>query len=103
MAFTAAQQKHFSLLNCMDGFSNFLYRCAADTHATIDTAGYFSSTAATTELVNFVRVGDIIDVIVFTDATFTVVSTYGRHIVLTNDGITINVSDVTVGTVTNTD
>lgn len=71
-----------------------------DTHATVDTAGYFTGDA-----VNMLRVGDIIDVVVWATAIGTggTISTYGRHIVLSNDGTTVNVSDVTAGVVTNTD
>lgn len=71
----------------------------ADAHATVDSAGYFTTAA----LLGVMRVGDLIDVIVWTSTAFTAVSTYGRHIVLSNDGAAIDVSDVTVGTVTDTD
>jgi hypothetical protein len=90
--------KHLSLENTVDGLNKWVYKSAGDTHATVDTAGYFSGDA-----VQMLRVGDLIDVVVFTDGTFGTVSTYGRHIVLSNNGTTVNVSDVTAGTVTNTD
>ena len=81
-----------------NGFSQFRYD-TMDTHATVDTAAYF-----TDEAVNMLEVGDIIDVVVWATAIRTgTVSTYGRHIVLSNDGTTVDVGDVTVGTVTDTD
>lgn len=90
--------KQLSCISSLNGAQFFHYKSPGDAHATIDTAGYFSGDA-----VSFLRVGDLIDVVVFTDATFATVSTYGRHIVLSNNGVTVNVSDVTVGVVTNTD
>lgn len=71
----------------------------ADAHATVDSANYFDTVAN----LNTMRIGDIIDVIVWSSTAFTAVSTYGRHIVNANDGTHIDVSDVTVGTVTDTD
>lgn len=70
-----------------------------DTHATVDTSGYFNGVAS------LLRVGDIIDVVVWATAIGTgTVSTYGRHVVLSISAAgVVNVSDVTVGTVTNTD
>lgn len=69
-----------------------------DTHATVDTTGYFNAAAA------ILAPGDIIEVVVFTTTLFTgAVSTYGPHIVLSNDGTVVDVSNVTVGVVTDTD
>lgn len=70
-----------------------------DAHASVDTAGYFNSAY----LFGAMRVGDIIDVVVWSSTAYTAVSTYGRHIVNANDGSSIDVSDVTAGTVTDTD
>jgi len=74
----------------------------ADTHATVDTAGYFNEDGSP------LRQNDIIDVVVVTniDASNEAVSTYGRHIVnsvVRGNPDVIDVSDVTVGTVTDTD
>lgn len=70
-----------------------------DVHATVDTAGYFN------ELSDVLTVGDIIDVVVVTnrDASTEAVATYGAHIVLSNASGVVDVSNVTVGVVTDTD
>jgi hypothetical protein len=70
-----------------------------DAHATVDTSGYFNSAAA------LLREGDIIDVVVWATAIGAggTVSTYGRHIVLTIASGVVDVSNVTVGTMTDTD
>ena len=70
-----------------------------DTHATVDTSGYFNGVAS------LLRAGDIIDVVVWATAIGTgTVSTYGRHVVLSISALgVVNTSDVTVGVVTNTD
>jgi hypothetical protein len=94
----AFDPKQLACLNSMNGFSHFVYKSAGDAHAAIDTSGYFSG-----DCVNFMRVGDIVEVLVFTDNTFATLSTYGRHVVISNNGTAVNVSDVTAGTVTNTD
>ena len=66
-----------------------------DTHATVDTSGYFNS--ATTLL----KVGDVILVVVTSGGN---VSTAGWHVVMSNSAAgVVNVSDVTALTVTNTD
>ena len=70
-----------------------------DAHASVDTAGYFTDN----DLLGVMRVGDIIDVVVFSSTAYTTISTYGRHIVNANSGTAIDVSDVTAGTVTDTD
>lgn len=70
-----------------------------DAHATVDTAGYFNAAA------DVLKVGDLIDVVVVTNigASNEAVATYGRHIVNSNASGVVDVSDVTVGTVTDTD
>lgn len=70
-----------------------------DPHATVDTVDYFL------EAIKLLKVTDIIDVVVVTNigASNEAVATYGKHIVLENDGTIIDVSDVTVGVVTDTD
>lgn len=78
----------------------------ADTHATVDTLGYFNGGVAFGGVWDLLAVGDIIDVVVVTnlDASNEALSTYGRHVVVTRTAAgVVNVSDVTVGTVTNTD
>ena len=65
-----------------------------DVHATVDTSGYFNSAASV------LKVGDLILVVVTSSGA---VSTAGWHVVMTNTGSVVNVSDVTALTVTNTD
>jgi hypothetical protein len=73
-----------------------------DGAATIDTAGYFSSVEARQML----RPGDVIlrvSAATFVNGALATVGTYGMHIVMSNNGTTVNVSDATVNVVTNTD
>jgi hypothetical protein len=72
----------------------FTYR-TADTHATVDTAGYFNAVRTLLE------VGDIINVVVVNGAG--VLQTYGPHCVITKTATSVDVTNVTVGVVTNTD
>ncbi len=70
-----------------------------DAHAVVDTSGYFNTAS------DRLKIGDLIDVVVVTNLGLSneAVSTYGRHIVLSNAANVVDVSDVTVGTVTDTD
>ena len=70
-----------------------------DAHATVDTAAYFNNAST------LLQIGDTITVIVVTNlaASNEAVATYGEHIVLSNASGVVDVSDVTVGTVTDTD
>lgn len=84
------------LQNSANGYNYFRYD-TLETHATVDTAGYFNN--ADDDQV--FGVGDIIDVVVWVTALRTgTISTYGRHIVneVTGAGV-VDTSDVTVGTV----
>ena len=72
----------------------FSYR-TQDAHATIDTAGYFN------EVRQLLEVGDIIDAVVVNASG--VVQTFGQHIVMTRTATSVDVANVTAGTVTNTD
>ncbi len=95
MAFSSSE---LVLMSQGNGFAQYRYD-TMDTHATVDTAAYFTG-----EAVNMLNVGDIIDVVVWSTAVRTgTISTYGRHIVNANNGTTVDVSDVTAGTVTDTD
>jgi len=95
MAYSAP---NLSSLSDGNGFTKWRYD-TLDTHATVDTTAYFTGDA-----VNMLKVGDIIDVVVWATAVRTgTISTYGPHIVLSNDGTTVDVSNVTVGVVTDTD
>lgn len=97
MAFISAD---LTLMSQANGYATYRYD-TLDAHATVDTAGYFNNVDDTVIL----RVGDLIDVVVWATATRTgTVSTYGRHIVneVTAAGV-VDVSNVTVGVVTDTD
>lgn len=70
-----------------------------DTHATVDTAGYFN------DLSNSLTIGDVITVVVVTNlgASNEAVATYGTHIVLSNAANVVDISNVTVNVVTDSD
>lgn len=70
-----------------------------DAHADVDTSGYFDTIA------NMLSVGDIIEVVVWSTAIGTggTISTYGRHVVNSISSGVVDTSNVTVGTVTDTD
>ena len=72
----------------------FTYR-TQDTHATVDTAGYFNPVRSLLEI------GDIIHVVVVNSSG--VLQTYGPHCVITKTASAVDVTNVTVGVVTNTD
>lgn len=76
-----------------------------DTHATVDGAGYFNSATAYGGVYHQLEIGDIIDVVVWSTAIGTggTLSTYGRHIVKDKASGTVDVTNVTVGTVTDSD
>jgi hypothetical protein len=92
----AFESKNLAVLAYANGFTLWHYQ-TADAAAGVDSAGYFNGAA------QMLRVGDIIERTTFDDGTFAAVSTYGRHIVLSNNGTTVDVSDTTAGTVTDTD
>jgi hypothetical protein len=71
-----------------------------DTHATVDTAGYFNGGVAFGGVYNLLNIGDIIHVTVFAAGD---ISTYGTHAVMDKASGTVDVSNVTVGTVTDSD
>lgn len=96
----AFDNKQLTLISSVNGFGLYRYD-TLDAHATVDSDGYFNNSDDTVIL----RVGDIIDVVVWATAVRTgTVSTYGRHVVLSvSDAGVVDVTDVTVGTVTDTD
>jgi hypothetical protein len=71
-----------------------------DTHATVDTAGYFNAGVAFQGVYNLLNIGDMIDVVVVSAGAL---STYGRHIVVNKASGQVDVTNVTVGTVTDSD
>lgn len=75
-----------------------------DTHATVDSSGYFNSATAYGGAYNLLELGDIIQVVVWGTAIGTgTISTYGTHIVNGKSAGTIDVTNVTAGTVTDSD
>ena len=78
-----------------------------DTHATVDSAQYFNGGSNTPYggAYNLLEIGDIIYVVVWATAIGAggTLSTYGTHIVKDKASGAIDVTDVTVGTVTDTD
>lgn len=66
-----------------------------DATADVDTSGYFNEVRALLEI------GDMIDVVVVNGSG--VLQTYGPHIVITKTATAVDVTNVTVGVVTNTD
>ena len=72
-----------------------------DASATVFASGYFTGTA-----VNMLRVGDLVIRLTLSALpiveTTTTVTTWGIHVVLTNDGTTVDLSDPLVGIVANT-
>lgn len=75
-----------------------------DAHATVDAAGYFNAGTAYGGVYNMLEKGDIIDVVVWATAIGSgTVSTYGTHLVKDKASGTVDVTNVTVGTVTDSD
>lgn len=66
-----------------------------DTHATVDTSGYFN------EVRDLLKIGDLIYVVVLTGGG--ALSTAGWHVVRIKTATSVDVTDVTALTVTNTD
>lgn len=96
----ALDKSNLALMSHGNGFARYRYD-TLDTHATVDTAGYFNNSDDELNL----AVGDIIDVVVWATAVRSgTISTYGPHIVneVTAAGV-VDVSNVTVGVVTDTD
>jgi hypothetical protein len=71
-----------------------------DAHATVDGAGYFNSSVAYGGAYNLLSVGDLIYVFVLSSGAL---STAGFHVVKDKASGTIDVTDVTVITVTDSD
>ena len=69
-----------------------------DTPATVDTSGYFNAAA------HMLDIGDVMLVVRVDDVdSIGSVSAVGWHVVLSNDGTTVDVSDATAIAVTDTD
>jgi hypothetical protein len=76
-----------------------------DAHTTVDGAGYFNSAVAYGGAYNQLEIGDIINVVVWATAIGTggTISTYGPHLVINKASGTVDVTNVTAGTVTDSD
>lgn len=70
-----------------------------DAHTVVDGAGYFNEVRA------LLNIGDIIHVVVVTnlDATNEGLSTYGPHCVIDKSATAVDTTNVTTGTVTDSD
>ena len=68
-----------------------------DTHATVDTADYFLSA------IGKLKVGDVIQVHVYTSAITGAISTVGFHFVNSNTGSAIDTTDTLALTATDSD
>ncbi len=97
----AFDKSNLTLLSNGNGFGLYRYD-TLDTHASVDTAGYFNNSDDDLNL----AVGDVVDVVVWGTAVRTgTISTYGRHIVnaVTASTGVVDISNVTVGVITDTD
>lgn len=95
MAYNA---KYLTLMAHGAGQQWWSYR-TADTPAAVDTAGYFTG-----EAVAMLKVGDLVFVQqVNNPAAPTSVTAAGWHLVLSNDGSTVDVSNATAVTTSDTD
>lgn len=97
MAYNSA---NLALISSVNGYGFYRYD-TMDTHATLDSAGYFNNSDDDLKL----NVGDFMYVVVWATAIRTgTISTYGTHIVnaVTAAGV-VDTSDVTVNVVTDTD
>ena len=83
-----------------NGFARYRYD-TLDAHAVVDTTGYFNNVDDNLKL----SVGDLIEVVVWATAVRSgTIATYGKHIVLSVSAAgVVDLSDVTVGVVTDTD
>lgn len=69
-----------------------------DAHTTVDAAGYFNNAS------DLLGIGDIIYVVVVDDpAAVTAITAYGSHLVNANASGVVDVTNVTVGVVTDSD
>lgn len=96
MAYSAAGLSKVSELG-VNG-NTLWYYCTLDAAATVAASAYFTGSA-----VDMLRIGDLIirQTVGGTVAVPTSVTTWGIHVVLTNDGTTVDLSDALVGIVAN--
>lgn len=98
MAFLRANLARASSSGNTDAPAIWTYK-TDDAHADVDTEDYFI------DAINEIKLGDIIYVVVVTNLGLSneATSTYGTHLCDDNNGTVIDVSNVTVGTVTKSD
>jgi len=96
MAYTSG---NLVLIGGGNGYNHYRYD-TLDAHTTVDGAGYFNNDDDDLNL----AVGDIIDVVVWSTAIRTgTISTYGSHVVNAVSSGSVDCSNVTAGTVTDSD
>jgi hypothetical protein len=76
-----------------------------DAHTSVDASGYFNLSTAYGGVYNQLEIGDIINVVVWSTAIGAggTISTYGPHLVIDKSAGTVDVTNVTTGTVTDSD
>ena len=88
-----------ALISHVNGYNFYRYD-TTDAHTVVDGAGYFNNDDDDQKMV----VGDIIYVVVWSTAVRTgTISTYGTHIVNEVSSGAVDTSNVTTGTVTDSD
>ena len=75
-----------------------------DAHTTVDGSGYFNGGVAYSGAYSMMEIGDIVTVVVWSGTVNSgALSTYGPHIVINKASGQIDVTNVTTGTVTDSD
>lgn len=76
-----------------------------DAHTDVDASGYFNAAVAYGGAYHLLEIGDIIFVVVWATAIGAggTMSTYGPHIVIDKESGVVDVTNVTTGTVTDSD
>jgi len=96
MAFDTSE---LALISHVNGYNYYRYD-TTDAHTTVDAAGYFNNDDDDQKMV----VGDIIYVVVWSTAVRTgTISTYGTHIVNAVSSGAVDITNVTTGTMTDSD
>ena len=95
----ALDTSELALISHVNGYNFYRYD-TTDAHTVVDGAGYFNNDDDDQKMV----VGDIIYVVVWSTAVRTgTISTYGTHIVNEVSSGAVDTSNVTTGTVTDSD
>ncbi|NKB58994.1 MAG: hypothetical protein GKS00_21925 [Alphaproteobacteria bacterium] len=89
----AFDKSNLTLLSQGNGFGHYRYD-TLDLHTAVDASGYIGA-AADQAAVDMLKVGDTILVVVWATTVRTgTVASYGTHIVVSNDGTNVDLSDV---------